>query len=93
VRTHLHGVITLDQLAASAHLSIFHFSRLFKNTIGLSPYQFVLKMKIEYSKTLIRHNNESIGDIAFSLGFTDSAHFCNAFKKITGHSPLKYHLM
>ncbi|WP_276369389.1 AraC family transcriptional regulator [Chryseolinea sp. H1M3-3] len=90
VRTHLHGVITLEQLAESANLSIFHFSRLFKNTIGLSPYQFVLKMKIEYAKTLIRHR-QPIGDIAFSLGFTDSAHFCNAFKKVTGHSPLKLH--
>ncbi len=92
VRAHLHGVITLEELAESAHLSIFHFSRLFKNTIGLSPYQFVLKMKIEYAKTLIRHK-EPIGDIAFSLGFTDSAHFCNAFKKITGYSPLKFQLV
>jgi AraC-like DNA-binding protein len=46
-------------------------------------------MKIEYAKKLIRRT-ESIADIADKLGFTDSAHFCNAFKKVTGYSPLQY---
>ena len=89
VRASIHGAITLDELAATIHLSIFHFSRLFKNTVGVSPYQFVLQMKIEYAKKLIKRK-EPVGDIAYSLGFTDSAHFCNAFKKFTGQSPLQF---
>lgn len=86
----IHGVVTLEELAACIHLSVFHFSRLFKNTVGVSPYQFVLQMKIEYAKKLIKRR-EPIGDIAYALGFTDSAHFCNAFKKFTGSSPLQFH--
>lgn len=82
-------VLTLEELAASTHLSIFHFSRLFRNTLGVSPYQFVLRMKIEHSKKLIRRR-DPVGEIAYTLGFTDSAHFCNAFKKYTGLSPLQY---
>jgi AraC family transcriptional regulator len=91
VRSSIHVVITLEELAASIHLSVFHFSRLFKNTVGVSPYQFVLRMKIEFAKNLIK-SKQSIGDIAYSLGFTDSAHFCNAFKKLTGQSPLQSYM-
>lgn len=89
VRSYIHGMISLEGIAASAHLSVFHFSRLFKNTVGVSPYQFVLHLKIEYAKGLIKQKL-TVGDIAYSLGFTDSAHFCNAFKKITGQSPLQF---
>ena len=88
VRSSIHTVISLEGLASTIHLSIFHFSRLFKNTLGVSPYQFVLQLKIEYAKRLIKQK-QPIGDIAYKLGFTDSAHFCNAFKKITGQSPLQ----
>jgi AraC family transcriptional regulator len=91
VRTCIHSVITLEELAATIHLSVFHFSRLFKSTVGLSPYQFVLRMKIECAKRFIKQK-EPIGEIAYKLGFTDSAHFCNAFKKITGQSPLQFDL-
>ena len=88
VRSSIHTAVSLEGLASTIHLSIFHFSRLFKNTLGVSPYQFVLQLKIEYAKRLIRQKHP-IGDIAYKLGFTDSAHFCNAFKKITGQSPLQ----
>lgn len=92
VRSCIHGMISLEGIAASAHLSVFHFSRLFKNTVGVSPYQFVLHLKIEYAKRLIKQKL-AVGEIAYSLGFTDSAHFCNAFKKITGQSPLQFSLI
>ena len=91
VHSSIHHAITLEDLAGSIHLSVFHFSRLFKNTVGVSPYQFVLRQKIEYAQTLIKRK-QSIGDIAYTLGFTDSAHFCNAFKKFTGVSPLQFNL-
>ena len=97
VRTSIHRAVSLEELAACCNLSIFHFSRLFKSTLGVSPYQYVLRMKIECSRNLIKRKR-SIADIAYSLGFTDCSHFCNAFKKFTGHSPLhradgkqKYH--
>ena len=92
VRSSIHGVVTLEELASSIHLSVFHFSRLFKSTVGVSPYQFVLRQKIDYAKKLIKRK-EPVGDIAYLLGFTDSAHFCNAFKKFTGQSPLQFHMI
>lgn len=82
--------ISLTQLAGCANLSAFHFARLFRQTMGISPYQFVLQMKIGYAKQLIRQHNGSISEVAYLLNFTDQAHFSNAFKKITGSCPRQF---
>ena len=63
VHSCIHGTITLEDLAASIHLSVFHFSRLFKNTVGVSPYQYVLRLKIEYAQNLIKRK-QSIGRLS-----------------------------
>jgi AraC family transcriptional regulator len=82
--------IRLSELASSVHLSEYHFARLFRQTIGVSPYRFVLEMKIEHAKNLIKKEKRSFGDIAYILNFSDQAHFSHAFKKITGFSPRKF---
>jgi AraC family transcriptional regulator len=89
IRESINRTVTLEELASRCHLSVFHFSRLFKNTLGVSPYQYALRTKIEYARSLIE-SKQAVGEIAYNLGFTDSAHFCNAFKKLMGHSPLQY---
>jgi AraC family transcriptional regulator len=86
----MHLDIGLVDLANLVHLSAYHFGRLFKQTIGLSPYQFILQMKIEYAKKLIMENAGPLGEIAYQLNFSDQAHFSNAFRKATGISPREY---
>jgi AraC family transcriptional regulator len=83
----IHSNISLTDLASTAHLSPYHFARLFRQTMGISPYQFVLQLKIEYAKRLIQNQGGSLSEIAYALNFTDQAHFSNVFKKITGVSP------
>jgi AraC family transcriptional regulator len=90
VRASIHYTLTMAQLASCVHLSPFHFSRLFRQTVGVSPYQFVLQMKIELAQKLIRENSGSLSDVAYALNFTDQAHFSNAFKKITGVCPRQF---
>jgi AraC-like DNA-binding protein len=90
VKSSLHSEIHLSTMASEVHLSEFHFSRLFRNTFGISPYQYVLQGKIEYAKTLLRHYPRSLSQIAHSLNFTDQSHFTNVFKKITGICPSEF---
>jgi AraC family transcriptional regulator len=82
--------IGLDELASLVHLSSYHFGRLFKQTVGLSPYQYLLQLKIEFAKKLIVEKSGPLGDIAYQLNFSDQAHFSNAFRKATGVSPRQY---
>ncbi len=82
--------ILLEDMAARADLSSSHFSRLFKQTIGQSPYQFLMAYRIEQAKKMLDRPNTLMADIAFSCGFSDQAHFSRTFKKIEGVTPKQY---
>ena len=86
--TNLDRQLTLTQLATQLNLSTFHFARLFKKSLGLSPYKYILQNRIERAKKLIVSSNHfSLSDIALQAGFYDQTHFGKAFKKYTGVSP------
>lgn len=78
--------LTIEDLASQAHLSPFHFARQFKATLGLSPHQFLLKIRIEKAVQLLS-TGRSLTEIAFATGFYDQSHFVRAFKGATGHTP------
>lgn len=80
----------LSDLADQANLSPFHFARLFRQSIGYSPYQYLQQLKIEAAKKRIRSGKGSLTEIAYELGFSDQAHFCNAFRRATGISPRRF---
>ncbi|MDO6432659.1 AraC family transcriptional regulator [Flavitalea sp. BT771] len=80
----------VDDMAALIHLSPFHFARLFKNTLGIAPRQYVLRLKVDRAKQLIKKNEHSLSSIAYDLGFADQAHFSNTFRKFTGISPSQF---
>jgi AraC family transcriptional regulator len=82
--------IGLHEMAGLVHLSPYHFGRLFKQTVGKSPYQFILQLKIDCAKKLIKQNTGPISEIAYQLNFSDQSHFSNAFRKATGISPRQF---
>lgn len=79
--------ISLEDLAQAAGLSAHHFSRLFKETIGKTPMQFVQEHRVEEAKSMLRDPNLPLIDIAHRCGFSDQAHFSRVFKKSTGNTP------
>ncbi len=78
--------LTVENLASQAHLSPFHFARQFKATLGLSPHQFLLKIRIEKALQLLS-TRRSLTEIAFATGFYDQSHFVHAFRRVTGQTP------
>ena len=82
--------ILLEDMAARASLSPSHFSRLFKQTIGQSPYQFLMAYRIEQAKKMLDRPNKLMVDIAIGCGFADQAHFSRVFKKLEGVTPKQY---
>ncbi|MEM7776600.1 MAG: helix-turn-helix domain-containing protein [Pseudomonadota bacterium] len=79
--------VTLDTLAREAGLSPSHFSRLFKQTIGQSPMQFVISYRVEQAKKMLADPDRALIDVALSCGFADQAHFSRVFKQSAGSTP------
>lgn len=79
--------IALEDLAAEAGISAFYFSRLFKQTLGQSPHQFVMAYRVEQAKKMLVDLDRPMIDIAMSCGFSDQAHFSRVFKQIHGDTP------
>lgn len=87
VREHIGEDIGVSTLAAVAGLSPYHFSRLFKAAVGMTPHQYLLHERAGKGLTLLEHTTLAISDIALSLGFASQSHFSEIFRKIYGASP------
>lgn len=87
---HFTGSFQIAGVAKAAGMSEYHFFRLFKAVYHLSPYQYVLKKRIELAKTYIRQGNSTLSGIALQTGFADLFSFSKAFKKHTGIAPSQF---
>jgi AraC family transcriptional regulator len=79
--------LTLKSLATAAGLSEYHFLRMFKQSTGYTPHQYVIVQRIERAKELLKKTEMTITEIAFLLGFSSSAHFTHHFHRKTGVTP------
>ena len=86
----LHRNITLDELAAEASLSKYHFIRIFQSAFDVSPMQFVLEEKMRRAKYQLQNTTESIYQISDSLGFSAPGYFSKVFKQAVGVTPSEY---
>ncbi len=86
IEAHLHSEIKLDDLAAITGLSRFHFLRLFKVSIGKTPYQFVLHRRIERAKEYLQLG-WSVEVTYAAVGFKSKVLFARAFQRTAGVSP------
>lgn len=82
--------ITLDELCRQGDISKRHLTRLFKEAHGVSPFEYILRLRIEHAAHLLLSSGSSITEIAYSCGFDDSNYFSRQFKKHMGQSPREY---
>ncbi len=82
--------LSLAEIARHSYISVFHFSRLFKQFTSLSPYQFLIDVRLKHAALLLRHTSLPITQICFDSGFNSFEHFILTFNKHYGRSPSKY---
>lgn len=90
IEAYLETNIRLEDLAQIAGMSTFHFCRLFKKTMRLTPHQYVIRRRVERAKQLLKQSNLRIVDIALACGFANQSHFSRNFRRIVGISPKSF---
>jgi AraC-like DNA-binding protein len=79
--------LTLEEIAGVACLSKFHFSRVFKSHLGVSPKQFILTRRINRALALMRNPDLNISTVALQAGFNELGELTRQFRKLTGLTP------
>lgn len=87
IQDNLSENICLNRLSDEANLSRYHFSRVFKSYMGMSPMQFVNVSRIQKAKELLTYDDINISQVAIAVGFNDLSNFERQFKQITGITP------
>ena len=85
--SHRHSV---EYYADFCHLSVSRFYRIFKAGVGLTPTEYINRLRINQAKELLSNTDMSVCEIAEAVGFADQNYFGRVFKKQTGTSPKKY---
>jgi AraC family transcriptional regulator len=90
IHARLDRELTLVQMAKAAGLSTAHFSHMFRKSTGFAPHQFVLNVRIEKAKEMLRRSECRIIDVAVACGFQTPQHFARVFRAICKASPTEY---
>jgi AraC-like DNA-binding protein len=90
LRDHLHEKITLNRLSALFSVSKYHLAREFKVYTGLTPNEYLINLRINKAKELLRYMDIPVQDIAREIGFDNVSHFINQFKKQENTTPLSF---
>jgi AraC-like DNA-binding protein len=83
----LDGDVPLKEVAKECRLSVSHFSRAFRRTMGTAPHQWLLTKRIEAAKGKLRDNKIPLSDVALACGFADQGHLTRVFTRAVGLSP------
>jgi AraC-like DNA-binding protein len=81
--------IDLDNIADEACFSKFHFTRLFREIYGKTPYQYLTKVRVERAKVLLA-GGDPVKTVCFAVGFDSVSSFTGLFKRLTGHTPASF---
>ncbi|MBD2038969.1 helix-turn-helix domain-containing protein [Leptolyngbya sp. FACHB-321] len=90
INEHLDEDIRLSSLAQLLGMSQFHFSHVFKQSIGTAPYQYLLQQRVERAKQLLKQTDQSVMEIALLCGFNSHSHLSKQFRQLTGVTPTAY---
>jgi AraC family transcriptional regulator len=90
MHAHLERDLPLEEIASAAHLSPFHFARLFKKLTGATPHAYLASLRAARAQTLLAETDLSITEVGARVGYMSSSHFAKAFRQAVGISPRAY---
>lgn len=90
INAHLDRPLSLAHLASLIGINPYYFSRLFKQSIGITPHQYIIYCRIERAKLLLRRRTLTIAQIAYNVGFANQGHLTYHFKRLVGVTPKKF---
>ncbi|KAB8332241.1 helix-turn-helix transcriptional regulator [Scytonema tolypothrichoides VB-61278] len=90
INQNLEKDLGLAEIATAVGMSMYHFSRLFKQSTCFSPHQYVMNCRIEEAKRLLTKTEQAIDQIYPQVGFQNQSHFTNVFRKLMGTTPNAY---
>jgi AraC-like DNA-binding protein len=83
----LDGRVPLKEIARECGLSVSHFSRAFRRSVGAAPHNWLLMRRVEVAKLKLRDDGLSLLDVALACGFADQSHLAKVFTHMVGVSP------
>lgn len=83
----LDGNVSISEAAQLCNLSRGYFIRAFRDTTGMTPYQWVLRERIDRARNLLRSSDTPLAEVAIVCGFADQSHFTRVFSSIVGTTP------
>ena len=91
INDNLHSTnLKIAEIAIVVGMSPYYFSRLFRQSMGLSPHEYLTQRRLEVAKQMLKKTNLPIVEIAADVGFNSQSHFITLFKQQVGTTPLKY---
>src|SRR3984893_16041336 len=87
IQDQLETDLTVSGIAQAVYMSPYHFTRLFKESTGLSPYQYVVEARVRKAKELLTTGKFTISEVAHHVGFADQCHLTRHFKRVFGLPP------
>lgn len=90
INEHFAENLSVEQLASMANLSQYHFIRTFRRETGFTPHEYIVNIRMNNAKYLLKNSSLSVKDICFRTGFSCESIFCSAFKKHHGLTPSAY---
>lgn len=87
---HFTKTLSISDMAKDFDISEDYFYKVFKKATGQTPINYILQLRVQYAKQLLKTTDMSISDIGYEVGFDSSSYFSKTFKKLTGLTPRKY---
>lgn len=87
IHTHLRYELTVENLAAMEFLGVSRYRDIFRSVTGVSPLDYITRLRIERAKDLLSQNGSSVAEVAEAVGYTNRNYFQRLFKKYTGKTP------